>query len=102
MENREAYVAFNLTDKVGSVRVAELVAKHGSVAAAWEAWPNKVSRAGGEVDAAREFALAKRYGVRIVTPVDADYPPRLLEQPSHPLALYVKGDVKALASPSVP
>ena len=101
MENREAYVAFNLTDKVGSVRVAELVAKHGSVAAAWEAWPNKVSRAGGEVDAAREFALAKRYGVRIVTPVDADYPPRLLEQPSHPLALYVKGDVKALASPSV-
>ncbi len=101
MTDREAYVAFNLTDKVGSVKVAELVSEFGSVSASWDAWPNKVARAGGDIDVDREFALAKRYGVEIITPADAAYPPRLLEQPSHPLALYVKGDVEVLKTPSV-
>ncbi len=101
MTEREAYVAFNLTDKIGSVKVAELALAAGSVAAAWESWPNKVARAGGEVDVGAEFALAKKYGVEIVTPADAAYPPRLLEQPSHPLALYVKGDASLLSSPCV-
>ena len=101
MTEREAYVAFNLTDKTGSVKVAELALAAGSVAAAWEAWPHKVARAGGEVDVQAEFALAKKYGVEIVTPADAAYPPRLLEQPSHPLALYVKGDASLLSSPCV-
>ncbi len=101
MTEREAYVAFNLTDKIGSVKVAELALAAGSVAVAWESWPNKVARAGGEVDVGAEFALAKKYGVEIVTPADAAYPPRLLEQPSHPLALYVKGDASLLSSPCV-
>ena len=101
MDEREAYVAFNLTDKVGSVTLAGLVESAGSVAAAWMAYPQKVSRSGEEIDWKREFALAKRYGVEIVTPADPCYPPCLLEQPSHPLALYVKGDASILASPSV-
>ena len=101
MDEREAYVSFNLTDRIGSVKVAELALRHGSVAAAWEAWPSKVARSGGDVDARREFALAKRFGVEIVTPADPAYPQRLLDQPSHPLALYVKGDVSLLSSPSV-
>ncbi len=101
MTETEAYVAFNLTDKMGSVKVAELVSAHGSVASAWEAWPSKIARSGGDIDVAAEFALAERYGVQIVTPADEAYPARLLEQPSHPLALYVKGDVKLLDTPSV-
>ena len=101
LSEREAYVAFNLLDKVGSVKVAGLVAAAGSVAAAFEAYPNKVTRSGGKLDWEREFSLAKKYGVEIVTPVDAAYPPRLLEQTSHPLALYVKGDASVLSSPSV-
>ena len=101
LDEREAYVAFNLTDRIGSVKVAELALEHGSVAAAWLALPSKASRSGGEIDVRAEFALAKRYGVEIVTPADAAYPPRLLDQPSHPLALYVKGDVALLSSPSV-
>ena len=101
LSEREAYVAFNLTDKVGSVKLAELVAASGSVVSAWESYPQKVSRSGEEIDWKREFALAKRYGVEIVTPADPCYPPCLLEQPSHPLALYVKGDASILASPSV-
>ena len=101
LSEREAYVAFNLTDKIGSVKLAELVAASGSVVAAWDAYPQKVSRSGAELDWKREFVLAKRYGVEIVTPADPNYPSRLLEQPSHPLALYVKGDASILSSPSV-
>ena len=101
IDEREAFVAFNLTDKVGSVKLAELVAAAGSVSAAWDSYPDKLARSGGEIDWRREFAIAKRYGVEIVTPADPDYPPCLLEQTSHPLALYVKGDVSALSSSSV-
>ena len=35
ISEREAYVAFNMAERIGSVTVAELAARHGSVAAAW-------------------------------------------------------------------
>ena len=98
MTESQAYVAFSLTDQVGSVKVAELQSRFGSVAAAWEAWPKKVSRLGGEVDWAAEFTMAKKFGVTLLTPDDAAYPPQLLAESSHPLALYVKGDVRVLAN----
>ena len=101
MTDRQAYVAFNLTDKVGFATVAELVARAGSVVAAWEAYPKKISRTGGPVDWEAEFALAKKFGVAIVTPADEGYPRRLREAPGAPLALYVKGDIKALSKPSI-
>ena len=101
MTDRQAYVAFNLTDKVGFATVSELVARAGSVVAAWEAYPKKVSRTGGQVDWEGEFKQAEKYGVQIVTPADADYPRQLREAPGAPLCLYVKGDVKALAKPMI-
>jgi DNA processing protein len=101
MTEAEAYVAFNLTEQVGSVKVERLVAEHGSVAAAWESYDRKCSRAGGEVDWRGEFAKAKRYGVRILTPADGDYPEIFHDAPGRPLALYVKGDASLLSSPCV-
>jgi len=101
MTDREAYVAFNLTDNMGSVGVDALVDRFGSVAAAWESYPKKVSRLGGEVDWKGEFAKARRYGVAVLTPADDDYPDMLRRTRGHPLVLYVKGDVKALSRPSV-
>ena len=102
MTEQEACVAFNLTDRIGSVRAAQLrSAAGGSLAAAWEAFDGKVSRSGGEVDWAGEFALARRYGVEIVTEVDGAYPARLREISGHPLVLYVKGDVAALSRPAI-
>ena len=101
MTDSQAYVAFNLTDRIGSVTVAELVAKSGSAAAAWETFPKKVARAGGEVDWAREYDLAEKYGVRIITPADDAYPASLKSVPGHPLALYVKGNPAALSDPMV-
>ena len=101
MTAKEAYIAFNLTDNIGSVGVAGLVREHGDVVAAWEAYPKKIARSGGPVEVAKELATAGKFGVTILTPADADYPRRLLDVPQHPLALYVKGDVKALSKPAV-
>ena len=99
--DRQACVAFNLTDRVGFATVEDLAAKAGSVAAAWEAYPKKVSRTGGEVDWEHEFALAEKYGVTILTLADEAYPRILRESPGRPLALYVKGSVAALSKPMV-
>ena len=101
MTDREAYVAFNLTEQVGSVKVGQLVEQFGSVTAAWENYPKKVSRTGGEVDWQAEFKKAEKFGVTIVTPADEAYPEMLRTAPGRPLALYVKGDVAALSKPSV-
>lgn len=101
MTDRQAYVAFNLTENVGFATVESLAARAGSVAAAWEAYPKKVSRAGGEVDWEAEFRRAQSYGVEIVTPADEAYPRMLREATGRPLALYLRGDVKALSKPSV-
>ena len=103
MTEKEAYVAFNLTENIGSVRLSSLVARYGSVAAAWETYPDKRSRIGqGEVDWRREIAKANAIGVELVTPADTElYPKQLLSVPGHPLCLYVKGDAKALSRASV-
>ena len=94
-------MAFNLTEKVGSATLANLLAMHGSAVKAWEMWPKKVSRSGGDVDWAGEEKTARRYGVKIVTMVDDDYPKTLADAPGAPLVLYVKGDVAALSRPGV-
>ena len=101
MNDRQAYVAFNLTDNAGFATVRELAAKAGSVVAAWERYPKKVSRTGGEVDWEGEFKKAERFGVEIVTPADEAYPATLRNAPGAPLALYVKGDAEALRKPMI-
>jgi len=101
MTEREAFVAFNLTDNVGFATVEALAQESGGVIPAWEAYPRKVSRTGGEIDIENEFRQAERYGVTILTPADADYPHSLRSAPGKPLALYVKGDVKALSKPMI-
>lgn len=101
MTESQAYVAFNLTEKVGFAKVESLAASAGSVAAAWEAYPNKIARNGGEVDWERELKLAKQFGVTVVTPADPGYPRQLAAAPGRPLALYVKGDVAALSKPAI-
>lgn len=101
MTDREAYIAFNLTEHVGFATVEELSKTAGSVVAAWEAYPKKISRAGGDVDWQGEHDRAKKFGVTILTPADAGYPKPLLAAPGRPLALYVKGDAAALAKPAI-
>lgn len=96
MTEREAYIAFNMTERVGSVKANYLIKEFGSLAAAWAAYPEKVARSGGEVDYVAEIKKAERYGVKILTPLDADYPESLKSIRSYPLAIYVKGEVSIL------
>lgn len=96
MTEKEAYVAFNLAERIGSVKVGELAAAAGSVAAAYEAYPAKRARDGGFIDWQAEFDQAARLGVELVTPADAEYPAALRAAPGHPLTLYVKGSVAVL------
>ena len=97
----EACVALNLTDRIGCVAAESARAKCGSFSAAWERLENKTSRTGGEVDVWREYALAEKFGVKIVTMVDDDYPQMLKNSPGRPLVLYVKGSVEALSMKSI-
>lgn len=101
MTENEAYVAFNLTDRIGSVGVGRLIERFGDVVAAWENHPSKISRCGGAVDWAGEYEKARSLGVRLLTPADAAYPETLRATRGRPLALYVKGDAAALAKPAV-
>ncbi|MCQ2368723.1 MAG: DNA-processing protein DprA [Kiritimatiellae bacterium] len=97
MTEKEAYIAFNMIDHIGSVRLATLSETFGGVVNAWYGYPDKVARSGGEVDYVAELKRAEKYGVTILTPADDAYPKRLKDLSSHPLALYVKGDVSALS-----
>jgi DNA processing protein len=101
MTEAEAYVGFNLTEKIGIAGVKKLISKFGDVVSAWENYPKKVARSGGVVDIAKEYVLAHRYGVKIVTVADAAYPKILQESPGCPLVLYVKGDETALSRASI-
>ena len=101
MTERQAHIAFNLTDRVGVATLEKLVGVYGSAVAAWENYQPKTSRTGGEVDWDGEERLAAKYGVTIVTLADERYPERLRSSPGAPLVLYVKGSVEALARPFV-
>jgi len=101
MTESQAYVAFNLAEGIGFAKVAELTEAAGSVVEAWNRYPKKVSRTGEEVDWEREYVLAKKFGVTIVTPADEEYPRMLRNAPGRPLALYVKGSVEALSKSAI-
>ena len=101
MTPREACIAFNLTENIGSVSVGKLAAVCGGVVSAWENYPKKISRMGGEVDWEGEIKKAAKCGVQILTPVDENYPEILKKTTGHPLALYVTGNVAALSTPCI-
>ena len=101
MTDPEAYIAFNMVPNIGAVKVAALAEKHGSVAAAWEAFGKKTDWEGKPVDWRAEMARARKMHVTLVTCDDPRYPTSLNDLPSKPLVLYVVGDPAALSKPGV-
>ena len=102
MTEREARIAFNMIPTVGAVTLAKLMREtHGSAAAAYEFYPEKKDWDGKPPEWEREIERAARQRVRIITDLDADYPPQLREIASPPLALYVVGDASVLSKPGV-
>ena len=101
MTEHEAYIAFNMVPDFGSVKLAALVAKCGSAAAAWDGFQAKEDWQGKPVDWQSEIARAVKMHVTIVTCADELYPAQLNDLPSKPLALYVVGNPDSMSVPGV-
>lgn len=108
MTEREAYIALNMIEGLGPVRVRSLVAALGSPAAVFSAGPEDLMRADkvgpeiarsiveqrSEADPAGEIRKAEKLGARIVTMLDPEYPESLKKIHDPPLALYVRGTLE--------
>jgi len=107
MNEREAYIALNMMERVGPVVVRSLAEVLGSAAAVFEADEKALMRARGvgrelaaaigrqrqTVDVAAELQRASEADARVVTPLDDEYPAPLREIYDPPLALYVRGEL---------
>jgi DNA processing protein len=107
MTPRQAYIALNMIDDVGPVRVRNLIEALGSPEAILSASPEELMKAQGigaevagrivgqrsQVDPAKEEEKADKAGARIVTRIDPEYPESLKAIYDPPLALYVMGDL---------
>lgn len=115
---REHWIALSLVPGIGPAGFAQLLRTHGSAAAAWHAGPNGlrgVARlpattpaAFDEVrrrdprDLARQvMSRTEAAGGRVVTVLDDDYPPALLNLDPRPPTVYVLGDDLALRERAV-
>ena len=108
MTPREAYIALNMIDGIGPVRVRALVEALGSPAGVFTASHEDLIRVKGigselaqgiiaqreQLDPAAEEAKAAKLDARLVTFVDNDYPELLKQIHDPPLALYVQGTLE--------
>lgn len=108
MNRREAYIALNMMEAMGPVRMRNIVTALGSPEAVWEASEEDLRRAEGigaetarsivkqcrEVDPVAEEGRARRAGARIITQEDPEYPEPLKQIYDPPIALYVKGTLE--------
>lgn len=107
MTEREAFIALNMIEGIGPVKVQALIDALGSPEAVFDPAVNDFREVQGigeklsesilaqrcEVDFTGELERTKSLGVKIITPADADYPPALKSIYDPPLALYVSGSL---------
>lgn len=115
MNERDAYIALNMMEKVGPVSVRAMVAALGSAAAIFNAGKDALIQIQGigpecagailgqknEIDWQGEQEKAASADARIVTQIDAEYPRQLLSIHDPPLALYVQGELENRDSHSI-
>jgi DNA processing protein len=105
MTSREAYIALNMVDGVGPIRVRALRDRFGEPQAVLAASKTELMQVEGvgeevarsitswreKVDLDAEVQRIEKSGVRVVCRDDAEYPKNLREIYDPPLVLYVKG-----------
>jgi len=104
----EALVSLNLVGDIGSIRLKKLLDYFGKPEDILHAAPGKLMAVSGigqniadkiyslkKEDLDKEFTLAKKYGLKIMTFEDKDYPENLKNIYDPPIVLYVKGELKA-------
>ena len=108
MTPRLSYILFNMIDGLGPVKVRGLIDHLGSPEAVLQASDQELQKVSGigrelasrilkqrdEKDPAEELKRAEAMGLRIVTPIESDYPQALLNIYDPPLALYVRGTLQ--------
>lgn len=106
MTEREAYIALNMVEGLGPVKVRALVDELGSPQAVFHPELSDLRRVKGigeklsesiltqraQIDPQAETEQAAALGIRIITPVDPEYPAALKTIHDPPLALYVRGE----------
>lgn len=104
LDQQVFWIAFNHVPGIGPVRLARLLEYFGDPAAAWEADPAELARAGLDrrsleslletrrtLSLDRVMARLERLGVQVLTWADDQYPPLLREIAASPPVLYVRG-----------
>ena len=100
------WVGFSLVPGIGRVKFAQLENYFGSMEAAWQATPSDLKHAGldnssihaitswqPKISLEAEMEKLDRYGVKVFTHHDSDYPSRLKEIYDYPPLLYVRGSL---------
>ncbi len=106
LSQQSYYYGFNLVPGIGPARLAKLIERCGTVAAAWHASPADLLAAGidarssaaleqirSTVDLDAQLAALAADGIQIVTVEDIGYPRLLAGVPNAPPLLYVRGDL---------
>lgn len=107
MDNKEAYVALNMIDGIGPVRLRKLLDVFGDAVSILRASESDLSRVNGigddlaraianwekTVDLSGELKRIQENKVRVICLDDRDYPPLLRQIYDPPIALYVKGEL---------
>lgn len=107
MEAKEAFIALNMIDNVGPVRVRQLLEHFGDAPSVFKASRDQLLRVRGigeetaeaiynweqKVPLAAELKRIEDYGCSIVTQEDPDYPESLKQIYDPPIVLYVKGSL---------
>lgn len=108
MTSREAYIGLNMITGLGPIKVRALIDFLGSPEAVFQADAAELMQVRGvgdklcesicsqrdSVDMSGEIERASDLGVRLITPLDTEYPEILKTIHDPPLALYVKGSLE--------
>jgi DNA processing protein len=97
-------VGFSLVPGIGRVKFGQLENYFHNLGNAWQATPGELKRAGLDSNSIRaitswrprisldsEMEKLERYGVKVTTYLDPDYPARLKEIYDYPPVLYIRG-----------
>jgi DNA processing protein len=107
MENLEAFVALNMIDGIGPVRLRKLLDVFGDAVSILQAPESTLLRVNGigeelaksnanwekNIDLNGELKRIEEFKVQVVCLCDDDYPPLLKQIYDPPIVLYVKGNI---------
>jgi len=107
MTQLEALVALNLVLDIGSIRLKKLLEFFGKPENILEAAPERLTAVSGigqiiakkvcslkKEDIDKEFVLARKHGLEILTLGNKDYPETLKNISDPPIVLYIRGKIK--------